>query len=56
VILTTVIRAGVSAARDAARLVTTLGSHAVWWVDYRVGGRTHRTPDDPRRRPPPSER
>ncbi|MEA2428227.1 MAG: hypothetical protein QOF37_1855 [Thermoleophilaceae bacterium] len=52
-ILTTTVRTGVAAARGAVRLVTAAGTHAAWWLEYRIGGGTpHRAPEDPRRRPP----
>jgi hypothetical protein len=40
VIVGSAIRGAASAAREALRLAGAVGSHAVWWLDYRVGGRT----------------
>jgi hypothetical protein len=51
-ILSTAVRSGLAAARSAARVVTAAGSHAAWWLNYRIGGTSHRAPEDPRRRPP----
>jgi len=36
--LTAAARSGLSAARAALRLAATLGAHALWWLDYNVGG------------------
>jgi hypothetical protein len=45
-ILGTAARTGVSAARTAARLAASAGSHAAWWLDYRVGRRPRPTPHE----------
>jgi hypothetical protein len=43
VIVGSAIRGAAAAAREAVRLAGTVGSHAMWWLDYRVGGRTRRS-------------
>jgi hypothetical protein len=48
VIVTTAVRSAASAARETLRVVTAVGSHAMWWLDYRVGGRTRNAPRDGR--------
>jgi hypothetical protein len=50
VILGSAIRSAAGIARDALRVVGSAGSHAAWWLDYRVGGRTRdsRSGDDRR--------
>jgi hypothetical protein len=50
VIVKSVARAAASAARDAVRVVTAVGSHAMWWLDYHAThGHGNRGPDDDRR-------
>jgi hypothetical protein len=36
------VRTAAAAARGALRVVTAAGSHAAWWLDYRVRGRSRR--------------
>ena len=49
-IVATVLRTGVAAARGTVRVATGAASHVLWWIDYRVGGLPRQAPDDPRRR------
>jgi len=49
VIVGSAARAAAAAARDALRVVSALGSHAMWWLDYRANRRTRRGPEDDRR-------
>lgn len=42
-IVSSAVRTAAAAARSAARVVTSVGSHAAWWLDYRVRGRSHRS-------------
>jgi hypothetical protein len=44
------VRNGLSVARDVAKAATGATSHALWWLDYRVGGGPRQTPDPRRRR------
>jgi hypothetical protein len=39
VILSAAARSGVSAVRAGVRLVTSVGNHALWWLDHNLGGR-----------------
>ena len=46
----TVLRTGVAAARGSVRIAAGAVTHALWWIDYRIGGLARQAPDDPRRR------
>ena len=49
-IVATVLRTGLAAARGSVRIATGAVTHALWWINYRVGGLPRQAPDDPRRR------